>query len=87
MFDQPAETWRHLKTYRVRHATPAMPVGEPTAAGRRIMELPSGVFVAGDHRETGSIHGALVSGRLAAERVMGRLSGKSASGFFPAMTE
>jgi len=87
MFDQPAQTWRHLKTYRLHHAVPAMPVNEPAAAGRRIIELSSGVMVAGDHRETSSIHGALVSGRLAAERVMMRLSGRSASGYHPAIRE
>jgi predicted NAD/FAD-dependent oxidoreductase len=35
----------------------------------RPVELAGGLFVCGDHRDTASLHGALLSGRRAAEAV------------------
>jgi phytoene dehydrogenase-like protein len=61
-----AERWRHLRTYRIPHA---QPVQEPPFEPRRV-DRQAGVFVAGDHRTTASINGALESGRLAAESVI-----------------
>jgi hypothetical protein len=37
---------------------------------RRPVDLGDGLFVAGDHRDTASIQGALVSGRRAADAVL-----------------
>jgi hypothetical protein len=37
---------------------------------RRPVRTPSGAYVAGDHRDTSSIQGALVSGRRAADAVL-----------------
>lgn len=61
--------WRHLRTYRIRWAQPDQtpPALEPV---ERAVKLDNGLFVAGDHRETSSIHGALASGRRAAEAVL-----------------
>jgi phytoene dehydrogenase-like protein len=73
IFKQDCTTWRPLRTYRIPHATPAQPPGQPQAEGKRLLELPNGIIVAGDHRETASIQGALLSGRLAAERIAQRL--------------
>jgi len=60
--------WRHLRTYHIRHAQPEQRPGalEPV---ERPVRLESGLFICGDHRDTASLHGAMVSGRRAAEAV------------------
>lgn len=62
-------TWRHLKTYRVERALPSFEPGRIKPGGEN-PRLESGVFICGDHRETPSIQGALVSGRKAAAAVL-----------------
>jgi phytoene dehydrogenase-like protein len=68
-FGPEARRWRHLRTYHVTHAQPAQdppaldPVERPVRLGERL-------FVCGDHRDTASIHGAMLSGRRAAEAVL-----------------
>jgi phytoene dehydrogenase-like protein len=61
--------WRHLRTYRVRHAQPEQRPGalEPV---ERPVRLDDGRFVCGDHRDTASLHGALLSGRRAAQALL-----------------
>ncbi|WP_026403716.1 NAD(P)/FAD-dependent oxidoreductase [Actinomadura rifamycini] len=59
--------WRHLATYAVPEALPAMP---PPLRFRQPVRLGPGRYVCGDHRDTGSIQGALVSGRRAAQAVL-----------------
>ena len=59
-FGPEVHRWRHLRTYRIAHAQP-----EP---GPR--QFPPGMVVCGDHCESPSLQGALVSGRRAAELVM-----------------
>ena len=49
----------------------ALPHQPPPLALRQPARLASGVFIAGDHRDTASIQGALVSGRRAADAVTG----------------
>lgn len=68
-FGPQVATWRHLRTYRIHHAQPEQRPGalEPTA---RPVRLDDGRYVCGDHRDTASLHGALVSGRRAAEAVL-----------------
>ncbi len=58
--------WRHLRTLHVRHAQPEQRPGalEPV---ERPVRLENGLFVCGDHRDTASLHGALLSGRRVAE--------------------
>jgi len=54
----------------VRHVVPdALPTQTPPLVVRRPIRDPSGVFVCGDHRDTASIQGALVSGRRTAAAV------------------
>ena len=59
--------WEVLATYRIPDALPAM---APPLSIRQPVELGDGLFVAGDHRDTASIQGALVSGRRAADAVL-----------------
>ena len=59
--------WELIASYPIPYALPAMPV--PFALQRPVRTL-SGVYVAGDHRDTSSIQGALVSGRRAAQAVL-----------------
>jgi len=61
--------WRHLRTVHVRHAQPEQWPGalEPV---ERPVRLAGGLFVCGDHRDTASLHGAMLSGRRAAEALL-----------------
>ncbi|WP_408889319.1 NAD(P)/FAD-dependent oxidoreductase [Myxococcus faecalis] len=61
--------WRHLRTYSLPFALPAQTVAalEPP---HRPVRLSPGLYVCGDHRDSASIHGALGSGRRAAEAVL-----------------
>jgi phytoene dehydrogenase-like protein len=63
--------WRHLATYRITHGQPDQ---SPPFAPKRRIELGGGRFVCGDHRDTGSIQGALFSGRRCGEAVAASLA-------------
>lgn len=63
--------WRLLRRDDVSRALPAQ---EPPLHLRRPVRLGDGRYVAGDHRDTASIQGALVSGQRAAEAVLHDLS-------------
>ena len=68
-----ARAWQHLHTVTVAHALPALTA--PTAPGlRRPVYLGGGRYVAGDHRDTPSLQGALVSGARTARAVQRQLS-------------
>lgn len=56
--------WRHLATYKIAHGQPDQ---SPPFSPKRSVRLGNGVFVCGDHRDTGSIQGAMYSGRRCAE--------------------
>ena len=60
------DTWRHLATYRIAHGQPDQ---SPPFSPKRRVDLGDGIFVCGDHRDTGSIQGALFSGRRCGEAV------------------
>ena len=62
--------WRLVARHVVRHALPEQP---PPLQARRPVDLSGGLFVAGDHRDTASIQGALVSGRRTADAVLRHL--------------
>lgn len=71
-FGKVASTWQLLKSYRIAHAQPQQYPGalEPP---QRPVRIRPGVYVCGDHRDNASIHGAMVSGRRAAEAVLSDL--------------
>ena len=56
-----------VAVYPVRDALPAM---RPPFPVRRPVRVGAGLYVAGDHRDTSSIQGALVSGRRAANALL-----------------
>lgn len=60
------DTWRHLRTYKIEHGQPAQ---DPPFHPKKKVSLGEGLFVCGDHRDTGSIQGAMFSGRRCAEAV------------------
>ncbi|MDN5918736.1 MAG: FAD-dependent oxidoreductase [Pseudonocardia sp.] len=70
IYGVPTDDWEHVHTAEVPEALPLFLPGRPV---RRDVELGDGLFVAGDHRDTPSTQGALVSGRRAAEAVLGAL--------------
>jgi hypothetical protein len=63
-------SWEHVATYAIPEALPAM---LPPLDVRQPVSLDGGLFVAGDHRDTASIEGAVVSGRRAATEVITEL--------------
>ncbi len=60
------DSWRHLRTYRIPHGQPGQ---DPPFNPKKKVSLGNGLFVCGDHRDTGSIQGAMFSGRRCAEAV------------------
>lgn len=67
LYGVPTARWELIATYPIPYALPAMPVPFDL---QRPVRTASGVYVAGDHRDTSSIQGALVSGRRAADAVL-----------------
>ncbi|MCX6466817.1 MAG: NAD(P)/FAD-dependent oxidoreductase [Pseudonocardiales bacterium] len=70
IYGTPTDRWEHLHTAEIREALPAFRAGHPV---QREVALGEGVFVAGDHRDTPSTQGALVSGRRAAHAILAHL--------------
>ena len=62
--------WELVATYDLPQALPSL---RPPTVLRQPVALGDGVFVAGDHRDTPSQQGALVSGRRAADAVLEEL--------------
>ena len=67
-YGEKVNAWRHLRTYRIRHALPdqTAPALDPA---RRPVRIARGLYVCGDHRADASINGALMSGWQAAQAV------------------
>jgi len=72
LYATPTDGWEVV----VRHDVPeALPLVPPPLRVRRPVDLGDGLFVAGDHRDTSSLQGALVSGARTAAGVRRHLSG------------
>ncbi len=67
-----AAAWTLVARHEIPDALPAQPA--PLVV-RRPVRSPDGLWLCGDHRDTASIQGALVSGRRVAEAIMARRSG------------
>ena len=70
MYDTSTRDWELLDVYAIPRALPVLAAGQPLA---RPVRLGPGRYVCGDHRDTPSIQGALVSGRRAARAVLADL--------------
>ena len=71
-FGSTTTEWSHLRTDVIPHG---QPLQVPPLDLRQSVDLGEGVFVAGDHRDTASLQGALVSGGRAARAVVAHLAG------------
>ncbi len=67
LWGAPTDDWELLATHAIREALPELP---PPLEVRRPVRVDSGLYVCGDHRDTASIQGALVSGRRTAEAIL-----------------
>jgi Flavin containing amine oxidoreductase len=67
MYGTSTSGWDLVASYPIPAALPAM---VPPLDFRKPVQLGDGVFVCGDHRDTASIQGAIVSGRRAAAAVV-----------------
>jgi len=72
LFSTDTSRWDLIAAYPIDYALPAMTV---PLNMRGKVRVDDGVYVAGDHRDTASIQGALVSGRRAANAIMHDLRG------------
>lgn len=73
LYDVDTAHWEHVTSYDIPHALPRQ--DPPMGRFRRSVRLEAGLFVCGDHRDSASIQGALVSGRRAAVAVLKDLRG------------
>jgi phytoene dehydrogenase-like protein len=71
-----ADRWQTVRPVVVPWALPAQP---PPLAVRRPVRYGAGIWVCGDHRDTASVQGALVSGRRAARDALARLGAVAAA--------
>ncbi len=71
LYGQSAADWDLIDVVAVPHALPAAP--PPLGNLRRPVSLGDGLYVAGDHRDTPSLQGAMASGARAARAVLHQL--------------
>lgn len=67
LYDTDTSAWQMLATYPIDYALPSM---LPPLEMRKPAQIDDTVFIAGDHRATASIQGAMVSGRRAADAAL-----------------
>jgi phytoene dehydrogenase-like protein len=72
MFGVSTSAWELIRRDDIPHALPAQPAPLRTVSEARVSP---GVYAAGDHRDTASIQGALVSGHRVAQAVLADLAG------------
>ena len=70
MFGCDTGQWEQIAVYPIPEALPAM---TPPHNFRKPVRLDTGLYVAGDHRDSSSIQGAMVSGRRTAQAVLADL--------------
>jgi hypothetical protein len=67
LYGSPTDDWELLALHHEPEAVPAMPAPHDP---RRPVRLLDGLYVCGDHRDTGTVQGALHSGRRAADAIL-----------------
>jgi len=75
-FGPQVRRWRHLRTYRIKHALPEQR-GVGLCTHEETRAAVPGVYVCGDYLDTASINGALRSGRLAVESLIEDATGEA----------
>jgi phytoene dehydrogenase-like protein len=73
LHEEDTSGWERVATYDLPHALPAMTAPHDVRKPVRVESGEGRVYVAGDHRDTSSLQGALVSGRRAAAAVVSDL--------------
>ena len=68
-FGSQVDEWRHLRTDRIDHALPPIDLLAP-GNGSVSPRVAAGMYLCGDYRESGTLDGALLSGRKAAEAIL-----------------
>lgn len=70
-FGESVDDWRHLKSFQIPYALPnqSPPAYQKYESSPKLRD---GLFLCGDYRKNGSIQGAMVSGRLAAESIIAK---------------
>ncbi len=68
LYDVDPTGWEHVAAYEIAEALPSQ--APPMGRFRRPVRVRPGTYVCGDHRDSGSIQGALVSGRRAADALL-----------------
>ena len=71
LYGRPTDGWEHIATVRAEPGLVTAP--PPQGRLRQPVRLSDTLFIAGDHRDTPSLQGALVSGRRAARAVLREL--------------
>jgi predicted NAD/FAD-dependent oxidoreductase len=66
-FGPQVDDWTHVRTYHIPYAQPDQ---RPPFSPKQSNALSPSLWVCGDHRDTGSIQGALYSGRRTAQGVL-----------------
>jgi len=66
--------WQQLAVYEIAYAQPRQEPRDLVVMARDV-QLSARLYVAGDHRDTGTIQGALVSGRRAAAAILTEMKG------------
>lgn len=71
-FGNSVDEWQHLQTYDIPNALPnqTSPAFDPAVLPAKVRD---DVYVCGDYRTNGSINGAMQSGRLIAEEIIGMI--------------
>jgi hypothetical protein len=67
-FGNQVQEWTTLRVDQIEHGQPNQ---APPLRPRQRTHLPDGRWVCGDHRDTGSLQGAMFSGRRTAEAILG----------------
>jgi phytoene dehydrogenase-like protein len=75
-YGRQVDGWRHLKTYRIPYALPSQTPPMTWELDRGV-KLRDRLYICGDYRNTGSINGAMASGRHAARAVAADLQRSS----------
>jgi len=69
LYNTPTDRWQHVHRHEVAEALPAQPAPLRT---RQPLQVSEHIVLCGDHRDTASIQGAMVSGKRAAQGYLRR---------------